>query len=638
MSSAPGGKGRDAIFAALAAGATPELPGWERLVPDALRALVRAVASSQSQRELLERPLGDALVELARTLAANGDAEAASRELEVMLRESAKSAKLPLLLKHRLWSQVVELQQRLDVYDPGVGADGDDLNKLQRRLSQAGLPKVARDVAKRELRLLRSMQSNHHDYSTYFAHLDLMARLPWHAASVAPPDLDAVRVALDREHAGLERPKRRMLEHLAVHALGGSGASTVLCLAGPPGVGKTSLARAIARALDRPFVRVALGGIHDESEIRGHRISFTAAGPGRIVNGFARAGAATAVVLLDEIDKIGTDRSRSPDAALLEVLDPEQNAHFQDNYLGVPFDLSHALFLCTANDTSQINEVLRDRLEIVELEGYTAAEKTIIVRQHLLPALHVEHGLPQPLTFADEALATVIEAHTKEAGVRQLRRALAAIHRARALELVEHKRADVVLPVDPGEVRRVLGPPRFLRQLAQPTLPVGVAIGLSVGPDGGSLLYVEVATMKGRGKLRVTGRAGRILEESIEAALALVRMDPRRFGVDPERLHADLHVHLPEGAIAKDGPSAGVAIVAALVSALRGTAVRSDVAMTGEISLQGRVLPVGGMRAKIIAAERAGLRTVIVPADNAADVPEDVAISIVSRRRPSTRR
>ena len=441
----------------------------------------------------------------------------------------------------------------------------------------------------------------------------------------------------------------------------------ILCLSGPPGVGKTSVARAIAEALGRPFVRVPLGGVHDESEIRGHRLSFVAASAGRVLKGIAQAGSASALVLLDEIDKIGADRQRSPMAALLEVLDPEQNDHFQDNYLGVPYDLSHVLFVATANDTQLMHPTLLDRMEPVEIEGYTTHEKTTIARAHLVPRLRAEHGLPEAPPVDEDALTLIIEGHTRESGVRQLRRALASVFRARALAIVrargahgapveERARAapdepaaaapaeeaeEPPLPRDPttgpargpvtgAEVAEVLGPPRFLVQRVSESLPVGVATGLSVGPAGGALMLVEVGLMPGKGDLGLTGRLGEVMQESVRAALAHLRVAPDRYGVDRSRLGAsDVHLHLPEAATAKDGPSAGTAVFAALVSALVGVRLPADLALTGEISLTGRVLPVGGVRAKLLAAERAGIRRVILPEDNRADVPADLALELV---------
>lgn len=626
--------GARTLLTALEAGALPESPDWAERLRPSLLALGRALAGREALAELTQHPPAEALERLAKGLAARAPGEHASRDIEHALRELAGKAEMPKALRHRLWSQIVEIQKRLDVYDPTVPEEGDDVVRLQRKLSQGGLPKVARETAKRELRLLRSMQSNHHDYSTFLSHLDFMARLPWQPDPPRPISLEAVQAALDKGHSGLPKAKTRVLEYLAVRALGGENASMILCLSGPPGVGKTSIASAIAGALGRRFVRIPLGGVHDESELRGHRVSYVGAGAGRILRGIAQAGSASALVLLDEIDKIGSDQQRSPMAALLEVLDPEQNTEFQDNYLGVPYDLSNVLFVATANDTSQIHPTLLDRLEPVEIDGYTVREKTDIARAHLLDRLRAENGLPAAPAVDDDALALVIEGHTRESGVRQLRRALASIYRGRALELVRAgaARDDVAAarPVTLEEVTSVLGPARFAVQRVDEVLPIGVATGLSVGPGGGSILLVEVGLSPGKGELTLTGMLGDVLQESVRAAIGHLRVAPERYGLTRERVDGlDVHVHLPDAATAKDGPSAGTAVFSALVSALSGVALPADLAFTGEISLTGRVLPVGGVRAKLLAAERAGVRRVILPEGNRADVPADVALEPV---------
>lgn len=621
------------LTAALDAGAVPDVPDWASRIGPAAIALARAVATREELAEMVRVPPAEAIEGLARGIAARSQAQHASCNIETMLRELVGKPVLTPALRRRLWSQVVELQRRLDVYDPNVAEEeGDDVARLQKRLMQVGLPKAARETAKRQLRLLRGMAASHHDYSTYLGHLDFMARLPWHADPPKIVDLDAVSAALDREHAGLEKAKRRVLEYLAVRALGGTSAAMILCLSGPPGVGKTSIAHSIADALGRPFVRVPLGGIHDECEIRGHRMSFTAASAGRILKGLAQAGSASAVVLLDEIDKVGTDRGRSPAAALLEVLDPEQNDEFQDNYLGVPFDLSSVLFIATANETSGIHPTLLDRMEPVELEGYSALEKIAIARRHLLSGLREDNGLPETPVVDDDALSLVIEGYTREAGVRQLRRTLGSLFRARALELVRGAPGDPKRPIDAAEVRRVLGAPARVEETVGEVLPPGVAAGMSVGPHGGSVLFVEVGRMPGKGRLQLTGRLGEVMGETAKTALAHLKMNAAHYGVALERFAVDIHVHVPEAAQAKDGPSAGITLFAALLSSMTGTPLRAGVALTGEMTLTGRVLPVGGVRAKLLAAERAGVRRVILPEENRADVPADLTLEIIAVR------
>ncbi len=485
-------------------------------------------------------------------------------------------------------------------------------------------------MARRELRLLRGMKADHHDYATYLGHLDFMARLPWTPDAPRPVDLDAVSHALDREHTGLVKPKQRILEYLAVRKLGGAAASTVLCLVGPPGVGKTTIAQAIAEAMGRKFARVALGGVHDEAELRGFRLSYVAASSGRILQAMALSGSASAVVLLDEIDKLGVDRGRSPGGALLEILDPAQNQHFRDNYLSVGYDLSHVLFICTANDAGKIDPILRDRLELIELEGYTLPEKVAIGLDHLWPRIVKDSGLGKLPALSAATMRGIVEGYTREPGVRQAQRALASLTRARALARARGE-SDTV-QVSDEEVLAVLGPRRFQHGVAQSTLPPGVATGLSVSGEGGALLFIEIAVMApsrpGGGRIRMTGQLGSVLKESVYTALALLRADPRAYGLRPAALQRDLHVHLPDGATPKDGPSAGCAVLVALVSALSGQPARAEVAMTGEISLQGKVLPVGGVRAKVLAAERAGIAEVVLPAMNLGDVPAGTQVRV----------
>lgn len=605
-------------------GARPLVPIDPGRVELALAELLRAVGSPEDLRRAQESGVTDALAALAKRLRASQDHAAASHQLEGAVAASVKAAADPELMR-RLWSQCVELMRRLDLYDPTPGSEENDVARLQRRLMQAGLPREAKETAKRELRLLRQMETKNHDYPTYVLHLEWMAKLPWHPETLPSPDLDKVSAALEREHSGLGKVKTRILEYLAVRQLGGRAASTVLCIAGPPGVGKTTIARAVAGALGRRFARVALGGIHDEAELRGHRITFTAAQPGRIVQAMAHAGQATALLLLDEIDKLGTDTARSPTGALLEILDPEQHSTFRDHYLGVPYDLSNVLFVCTANDLHGIHPILRDRLEIVELEGYSEREKVQIARDHLLPRLATDHALPAPLELPDETLAHIVTGYTREPGVRELNRQLAALHRDRALALV---RKAPVASLDAAEIERVLGPVRFIHRAADTNLPAGLAYGLSVSGDGGRLLPIEALVTTGQPGLQITGRIGDVMQESARAVLSYLRHHAAELSIDPSRLDGAVHVHLPEGAIPKDGPSAGVALFVALLSAVSGRKARADVAMTGEITLHGRILPVGGVKAKVLAAERAGLRTVLVPDENRPDVPTGLQCTI----------
>lgn len=603
----------------------------------ALRALGGAAAARQC---LTSGDIEQALTLATETFLGESSGRAAVTQIEAHTRELAATPSLGNPLRQKLYSAVVEVSRRLDVYDTQKARpdDLDELDLLRRRIEQGGLPVDARAVAERELGLLKEMKKDHHDYATHLRLLQLMARLAWFPDALPPIDLGAVKSELDRGHAGLAKPKRRILEYLAVKALGGDGRATVLCLAGPPGVGKTSLASAMAKALGRPFVRIALGGVHDEAELRGHRITYTAARPGRIIESLSAVRSRSALVLLDEIDKLGTDRSRDAMGPLLEILDPEQNHAFSDNFLSVPYDLSDCLFIATANDTSRMPDYLRDRLEILELEGYTTAEKVQIARGHLAAGLAREHGIAA-LEIADDALTDVIEGWTREAGVRQLRRELAAFYRERAVERLgdpsvpaASRGADPARAIVADDTTRVLGPRKFRPAARSLAASAGVATGLSVSSHGGQTLQLEVVRLgtseRAPGRFGMTGSLGAVMRESAELVRAHVMAYRARYDL-PESVFAwDLHLHAPEAAVPKDGPSAGVALFLALVSLYSGRAVRADVAVTGELGLTGQVLPVGGVRAKCLAAERAGMRAVFLPRANEVDVPSDLTIAV----------
>ncbi len=593
-----------------------------------LRRMARVLLDDGRLRAQLGAPLGETLRAAGQALVSGVKVEDARCRLAAVMEKLRDAPDVPPAVQRELVGTVVEIQKKLGIYEPLSDAETTgDLASLQRRLERAGLPAAARRVAKRSLRLLRDMPTNHHDYSSHVNHLELLAELPWHSEPLGEVDMARTRERLNAHHFGLHKPKERILEYLAVRALGGKARGVVLCLAGPPGVGKTSLARRIAEGLDRKFVRISLGGAHDECEIRGHRQSFLAAAPGRIIRGIAQVRSRAPVMLLDEIDKIGKDKWRSPAAALLEVLDPEQNREFEDNYLAVPYDLSEVFFICTANDIEEVMPTLRDRLEVVDLEGYTVAEKIEIAQRHLLAELAEEHGFAAPLAPTPDVLPLAIEGYTREAGVRELGRLLAGVYRVRAVERLSGRTADG--PVEWAEFERIHGPRRHHRQVAAATLPVGVATGLSIGAAGGAVLFVEAVRMSGTGQLRLTGRLGEVMREAAQAALVRLRADAASLGLqDRVFRRSDFHVHVPEGATPKDGPSAGTALYLALLSAACGAPVRADRAFSGEITLRGAVLPVGGVRAKVLAAERAGVRLVILPADNRADVPPDLQVEV----------
>jgi len=461
-------------------------------------------------------------------------------------------------------------------------------------------------------------------------YLDWLIAMPWSKTDPEQLDIERARSILDDDHFGLEKVKRRILEFLAVRKLNPQGRSPILCFVGPPGVGKTSLGQSIAKALGLKFRRVSLGGVHDEAEIRGHRRTYIGSLPGNIVQAVRKAGRRNSVLMLDEVDKLSASYQGDPFSALLEVLDPEQNNSFRDNYLGVPFDLSQVLFIGTANVLDSIPAPLRDRMEIIELTGYTEEEKLQIARRYLLKRQLEANGLTaEQVTVSDEALRRVIVDYTREAGVRSLERQIGALLRNAAVTIASGRAASVAIGAD--EVPGILGAARFENDVALRTSVPGVATGLAWTPAGGDILFIESSRVKGTGKLILTGQLGDVMKESAQAAVTLVKSQAARLGIDPSALEdCDLHIHVPAGAIPKDGPSAGVAMATSLASLLSQRTVRSDVAMTGEISLRGVVLPVGGIKEKCVAAARAGIRTVILPARNRRDL-EDIPESVRNR-------
>ena len=520
------------------------------------------------------------------------------------------------------------LREQIRAMKKEIGDDGDGdgaLAALKKKLDDAALPEEARAVADRELRRLESMSGQQPEGNVIRTYLELIADLPWSKRSAARDDVDAVSRQLDADHAGLDDVKKRILEHMAVLKLTGHSRGTILCLAGPPGVGKTSLGQSIADATGRPFVRISLGGVRDEAEIRGHRRTYVGALPGRVLGALKKARARNAVVLLDEIDKLTSGWGGSPEAALLEVLDPEQNKSFTDHYLEIPFDLSEVLFVCTANDLGAISAPLRDRLEIIELQGYTTEEKVLIAKQHLVPRQRKEHAIPdEVLAFTDEGLRTIARDYTREAGVRQLTREITRVTRAVALEVARATdQALTRVVVDSADVAKYLGRAKFFSEVAERTAAPGVATGLAWTPVGGDILFIETSRMPGKGTLEITGQLGDVMKESARAALTYVRSHAAELGVPADALEKhDVHIHVPAGAVPKDGPSAGVTMFTALTSLLTGRRVRPDTAMTGECTLRGKVMPVGGIKAKVLAAHRAGITRVILPARNERDLEE----------------
>lgn len=514
----------------------------------------------------------------------------------------------------------------------GDGEGDDDLvDELRTQLEEAGLPDEAWEVAEQELRRLESTPPERPEHNIIRNYLELMAELPWSKKAETNDDIDDVQTILDDTHYGMEDIKERVLQYLAVTKLSDNPQANILCLAGPPGVGKTSIAQAIGEATGRPFVRISLGGMRDEAEIRGHRKTYVGAMPGRIIKAMRKAGEKNPIILLDEIDKVTQGGfSGNPEDALLEVLDPEQNSTFTDHYLEVPFDLSDVLFIGTANYLENLSPPLRDRLEIIELSGYTPQEKVQIARRHLLPKRMEQYNLsPKQLPITDGALESIIIDYTREAGVRELDRQLSKLTRVLALDAA---RADdpssVVMKVDEENIDEYLGKKRFFNETAARTAQPGVATGLAWTPAGGDILFIETSRMFGKGRIEITGKLGDVMQESARAALAYLRSHAEELNIDPKFLEKqDLHIHVPAGAVPKDGPSAGVTMFTALTSLLTGRRVRPDTAMTGEVTLRGRVLPVGGIKEKVLAAHRSGIEKVLLPYQNERDlddVPEEV--------------
>jgi ATP-dependent Lon protease len=542
------------------------------------------------------------------------EAVAARESIQERVQNATRDQQREFILRQQLKA----IQEEL-----GDGGEDDDLSRLRNRLEALTLPDEVQEVVDREVKRLERLSSASPERSVAIDWLEWIADMPWSKMSAVDLDLKALEDALDRSHHGLEDVKRQVVEHLAVRKLAGTGRADVLLLVGPPGVGKTSIGQAIADATGRKLVRAALGGVRDEAELRGHRRTYIGARPGRLVEGIRRGGTSDPVVLLDEVDKLGTGTWGDPAAALLEILDPEQNHHFVDRYLEVPLDLSKVLFIATANDLSNVPGPLRDRMQVIDIAGYSQEQKLRIARDHLLPTVAKNAGMaPEDVTFTDPALAEAIAGWTREAGVRELQRVLGKVYRNAA---VKRARGELPAPlhVDVDDLSEVLGRRRFFEEEPEVTKRPGIARGLAWTPVGGSLLYVEASTLPGRGNLVLTGQLGDVMKESARAALTYVLANAESLGIPLDVLHdKDVHIHVPAGAVPKDGPSAGVTMFATLASLLSGRPVRDDVAMTGEATLRGRVLPVGGIQSKVLAAHRHGIKRVILPKQNALDLDE----------------
>ena len=568
------------------------------------------------KQKLLEavelQPRLDAVLEL---LAQRLEVLRLSHQIDERTKASMDERQREYLLREQLKSIQKEL---------GEGEDGNaaELAELKAAIADAQMPEEVNKQANKELKRLERMSDASAEYSMIRTYLDWLIELPWKAPEASTIDIAEARRILGEDHFGLEMVKKRILEFLAVRKLNPDGHGPILCFVGPPGVGKTSLGQSIAKALARKFVRVSLGGVHDEAEIRGHRRTYIGALPGNIVQALKKAGTRGCVMMLDEIDKVGAGIQGDPSSALLEVLDPEQNDTFRDNYLGVPFNLSRVLFITTANMLDTIPGPLRDRMEIVHLPGYTQEEKLEIARRYLVKRQFADNGLAaEQLEISEQALIAIIRDYTREAGVRSLERQIGAVCRRVAVKIAEGEAGKV--RIEEADLGDILGPAKFENEVALRTALPGVATGLAWTPVGGDILFIEASKNPGGGKLILTGQLGDVMKESAQAALTLVKSRAASLGIDAATFeHTDIHVHVPAGAIPKDGPSAGVAMFVALASLFMDHKVRTDTAMTGEISLRGLVLPVGGIKEKVLAAMRAGIRRVMLPARNRKDLEE----------------
>src|SRR3982075_1497878 len=562
------------------------------------------------------------------------------KSLETLLRELSKEQQV-LELRSKIHEQVQEqvsqnqrkylLREQMKAIQKELGESDDsmqEIDELRKKVEEAGMPAEAKTECDREVKRLAKMTPASAEYMVSRTYLEWMTSLPWSKSSGGEDiDIAKAQAILDEDHYDLAKVKERILDYLAVKKLQPGMKGPILCFVGPPGVGKTSLGKSIARALGRKFVRISLGGMHDEAEIRGHRRTYIGALPGQIIQGIRRADTNDPVFMLDEVDKLGRDFRGDPSAALMEVLDPEQNASFRDHYLDVPFDLSKVLFIATANMIDPVPEPLRDRMEIIELAGYTEIEKVHIANKYLVPKQASEHGLKmgEQIEFTDNGLREIIHSYTREAGVRNLEREIATLIRKQARRIAEGKMDKLV--VTPEMVHEALGVPKFRaeREGEERVKKPGVSVGLVWTPAGGDMVCIEASRMRGGKQFTMTGHLGEVMQDSMTAALTRVRANAERYDIDPDLFRKqDIHIHVPSGAVPKDGPSAGVAMVTALVSLLSGRPIRPRVAVTGELSLTGVVLPVGGIKEKVLGAKRAGIREVILPAENEPNVIEDL--------------
>ncbi|MBE0645286.1 MAG: endopeptidase La [Bacteroidetes bacterium] len=575
-----------------------------------------AVPEKQDLLETME--LKDLLNKLVVALSKMIQRQELSQKIQADVQESINKAQREYFLREQLRAIKKELGEEKEQLE---------VDEMRKKVEETQMPEEIRKVVEKELSRLSVMSPAAAEYSVTRNYVDWLLEMPWMISTEDNIEIPHVRAKLDEDHYGLESVKKRVLEYLAVRKLKNDMRGPILCFVGPPGVGKTSLGRSIADAMGRKYVRFSLGGVRDEAEIRGHRRTYVGALPGRIIQNIKKSGSNNPVLVLDEIDKVGMDFRGDPTSALLEVLDPEQNVNFSDHYLEVPFDLSHVLFIATANSLDTIQPALRDRMEIIEIPSYIMDEKVHIARRHLLPKQLREHGLSdEQLTLSDEVLKDIIERYTRESGVRNLERKLADICRGAARQIAEDGSA--MVSVSSADLADYITSRKFFPEVAERIVRPGIATGLAWTPVGGDILFIEATKMKGKGRLIITGQVRDVMKESVQAAMSYIASNAKELGVDPDfRETLDIHVHVPAGAVPKDGPSAGVTMLTALTSLLTDRIVRNDLAMTGEITLRGQVLPIGGVKEKVLAAHRAGIRTVLLPkrnADDLAEIPESV--------------
>ncbi len=609
-------------------------------MPDELAALSTNVDDAVQMVDLIAAHMPISTAEKQEILETRTFTERMQKLLAILTRE-AQVLELGSKLQSQVSSEINKtqrdyyLREQMKAIQKELG-DGDDrgseIEELKAKIAEANMPEDALKEANRELGRLERMSAGSPEYTVARSYIDWLVALPWSVSSDDKLDINEVKKVLDADHFGLGKVKDRILEYLSVRKFKSEGATRqpIICLVGPPGVGKTSLGKSIARAMGKQFVRVSLGGVRDEAEIRGHRRTYIGALPGQIIQGIKRAGTNNPLFILDEVDKVNSDFRGDPSSALLEVLDPEQNSTFRDNYLDVPFDLSKVLFMTTANQLDTIQPALRDRMEIIEIAGYTQEEKTEIAKRHLVPKELAEHGLTEEqLEFTDAGIAYLIRGYTREAGVRNLEREIASVCRKATRAFAERDSEAEPLAkivVDEAQVAAYLGSPRFeYEEVKERGSVPGVATGLVWTPVGGDVVFIEASRMEGGKSLQLTGQLGDVMRESAQAALSYIRAHAESLGIDPAfYASSDLHIHVPAGAIPKDGPSAGVTMASAIASLLTGRPIRPLLAMTGEITLSGKVLPVGGIKEKVLAARRAGIRTIILPERNKKDLLEDI--------------